>query len=156
MEKEDINNLTEEEIEKIRNAFDVVDSRGRGKFDPKEFKANMESTGMHEKESLIYSIFDDLDTEESENNGVTFEQLIEAINKKLGNRNTKEGARKIFELFVDKKDSQTITLHALKKAANEFGQKMTNEQLKELFEKASRNGNELTFDEFYKVLNKKH
>ena len=156
MEKEDINNLTEEEIEKIRDAFDVVDSRGRGKFDPKEFKVNMESTGMHEKESLIYSIFDDLDTEESENNGVTFEQLIEAINKKLGNRNTKEGARKIFELFVDKKDSQTITLHALKKAANEFGQKMTNEQLKELFEKASRNGNELTFDEFYKVLNKKH
>ena len=102
MEKEDINNLTEEEIEKIKDAFDVVDSRGRGKFDPKDFKSNMESTGMHEKESLIYSIFDDLDTEESENNGVTFEQLIEAINKKLGNRNTKEGARKIFELFVDK------------------------------------------------------
>ena len=156
MEKEDINNLTEEEIEKIRDAFDVVDSRGRGKFDPKEFKANMESTGMHEKEALIYSIFDELDTEEAENNGVTFEQLIEAINRTLGNKNTKEGARKIFELFVDKKDSQTITLHALKKAANEFGQKMTNEQLKELFEKASKNGNELTFDEFYKVLNKKH
>ena len=156
MEKENINNLTEEEIEKIKDAFDVVDSRGRGKFDPKEFKANMESTGMHEKEALIYSIFDELDTEEAENNGVTFEQLIEAINRKLGNKNTKEGARKIFELFVDKKDSQTITLHALKKAANEFGQKMTNEQLKELFEKASKNGNELTFDEFYKVLNKKH
>lgn len=156
MENEDINNLTEEEIEKIKDAFEVVDSRGRGKFDPKEFKANMESTGMHEKESLIYSIFDELDTEEAENNGVTFEQLIEAINKKLGNKNTKEGARKIFELFIDKKDSQTITLHALKKAANEFGQKMTNEQLKELFEKASRNGKELTFDEFYKVLNKKN
>ena len=156
MEKENIDNLTEEEIEKIKDAFDVVDSRGRGKFDPKEFKANMESTGMHEKEALIYSIFDELDTEEAENNGVTFEQLIEAINRKLGNKNTKEGARKIFELFVDKKDSQTITLHALKKAANEFGQKMTHEQLKELFEKASKNGNELTFDEFYKVLNKKH
>ena len=156
MEKENISNLTEEEIEKIKDAFDVVDSRGRGKFDPKEFKDNMESTGMHEKESLIYSIFDELDTEEVENNGVTFEQLIEAINRKLGNKNTKEGARKIFELFVDKKDSQTLTLHALKKAANEFGQKMTNEQLKELFEKASRNGNELTFDEFYEVLNKKH
>ena len=154
MAKENIDNLTEEEIEKIKDAFDVVDSRGRGIFDPKEFKANMESTGMHERESLIYSIFDELDTEEAENNGVTFEQLIEAINKKLGNKNTKEGAKKIFELFIDKKDSQTITLHALKKAANEFGQKMTNEQLKELFEKASRNGNELTFDEFYKILNK--
>ena len=46
----------------------------------------MESTGMHEKEALIYSIFDELDTEEAENNGVTFEQLIETINNKLGIR----------------------------------------------------------------------
>ena len=60
------NNLSEEEIEKIRDAFDVVDSRGRGKFNPKEFKVNMESTRMHEKEPLIYGIFDELDTEEAE------------------------------------------------------------------------------------------
>ena len=144
------NNLSEEEIVKIRDAFDVVDSRCRGKFDPKEFKVNMESTGMHEKEPLIYAIFDELDTEEAEKNGVTFDELIEAINNKLGNKNSKEGARRIFELFVDKKGSNTITLHALKKAANELGQRMTNEQLKELFEKSSRNGNELTFEEFYK------
>ena len=101
MEKENINNITEEEIEKIKDAFDVVDSRGRGKFDPKKFKSNKESTGMHEKEALIYSIFDELDTEEAENNGETIEQLIEAINRTLGNKNTKEGARKFFELFVD-------------------------------------------------------
>ena len=155
-QESDIKILSEEEIEKIKDAFDVVDSRGRGKFDPKEFKANMESTGLHEKEPLIYEIFNELDTEEAEKNGVTFDELIEAINNRLGNKQTKEGARKIFELFVDKKGDKTITLHALKKSANELGQKMTNEQLKELFEKASKNGNELTFDEFYKVLNKKH
>ena len=126
-----------------------------GKFDPKEFKENMESIGMLEKEPLIYSIFDELDAEEAQKNGVTFDELIEAISNILGNKNTKEGTRRIFDLFVDKKRNDTITLHALKKAANEFGQKMTNEQLKELFEKASKNGNELTFDEFYNVLNKK-
>ena len=148
-------NLSEEEIEKIKDAFDVVDSRGRGKFDPKEFKENMVSTGMHEKEPLIYEIFEELDTEEAEKNGVTFDELIKAINDKLGDKNSREGARRIFELFVDKKGSNTLTLHALKKAANQFGQRMTNEQLKELFEKASRNGNELTFEEFYKVINQK-
>ena len=79
MEKEekdkenDMKILTEEEIEKIKDAFDVVDSRGRGKFDPKEFKENMESNGLHEKEPLIYEIFNELDTEEAEKNGVTFE-----------------------------------------------------------------------------------
>ena len=148
-------NLSEEEIEKIKDAFDVVDSRGRGKFDPKEFKENMVSTGMHEKEPLIYEIFEELYTEEAEKNGVTFDELIKAINDKLGDKNSREGARRIFELFVDKKGSNTLTLHALKKAANQFGQRMTNEQLKELFEKASRNGNELTFEEFYKVINQK-
>ena len=147
--------LTEEEIEKIKDAFDVVDSRGRGKFDPKEFLENMKANGLHEKEPLIYEIFNELETEEAEKNGVSFEQLIEAISNKLGNKSSREGAKKIFDLFVDKKGGNTITLHALKKAANEFGQRMTNEKLKELFEKASKNGNELTFDEFYEVLNKK-
>ena len=145
-------NLSEEEISKIKDAFDIVDQRGEGKFDPKEFKSNMESTGMHEKEPLIYSIICELDTEEAENNGVTFDELIRAISNKIGNKNSREGVRQIFDLFVDKKGDQTITLQALKKAANQFGEKMTNEQLKELLEKASRNGNELTFDEFYNVL----
>ncbi len=147
--------LTEEEIEKIKDAFDAVDSRGRGKFDPREFKENMESTGLHEKEPLIYSIIEELDTEEAEKNGVTFDQLIEAINNKLGNKTTREGAKKIFDLFVDEKGSNTLTMHAFKKAANQFGQRMTNEQIKELFEKSSKNGNELSFDEFYNVINKK-
>ena len=145
-------NLSEEEISKIKDAFDIVDQRGEGKFDPKEFKSNMESTGMHEKEPLIYSIICELDTKEAENNGVTFDELIRAISNKIGNKNSREGVRQIFDLFVDKKGDQTITLQALKKAANQFGEKMTNEQLKELLEKASRNGNELTFDEFYNVL----
>ena len=147
--------LTEEEIEKIKEAFEAVDSRGLGKFDPKEFKSNMESTGLHEKEPFIYSIMDELDTEEAEKNGVTFEELIDAINNRLGDKSTKEGAQKIFDLFVDKKGDKTITLHAIKKAANQFGQKMTNEQIKLLLEKASKNGDELTFDEFYDVLNKR-
>ena len=147
--------LTEEEIERIKDAFEVYDSRGRGKFDPREFKENMETTGMHEKEPLIYTIISELDTEENQKNGVTFDQLIEAIENKLGNKTTKEETRKIFDLFVDKKGSQTLTMHAFKKAANQFGQRMTNEQIKELFEKASKNGKELTFDEFYNVLNKK-
>ena len=152
-EENQVGVLTDEEIANIKNAFDTY-YKNSGKFDPKEFKENMESTGMHEKEPLIYSIICELITEESEKNGATFNDLINAINNRLGNKNSKEGAKKIFDLFADNKGSKNITIHSLKKAANEFGQKMTNEQLKELFEKASRSGSELTFDEFYKVINK--
>ena len=150
------NNLSEENIEKIKDAFELVDSNGEGIFYPKEFKANMEKIGLHEKEPFIYSIISELDTEEAEKNGITFDDFTKILDNKLGNENTKEGIKKIFELFVDKKGDNTITLHALKKAGNKYGYNLTNEQYKLLIEKAAQNGNEITFEDFYKVMNKKN
>ena len=147
------NNISEENIEKIKNAFELLDSKGEGKFYPKEFKLNMENYGLNEKEPFIYSIINELDTEEAEKNGVSFEELIKVIDDKLGNKKTKEGIKKIFELFVDKKEDNSITLLALKKAGNKYGHKLTNEQYKLLIEKATQNGNEITFDDFYKIMN---
>ena len=146
------NNFSEENIEKIKNAFELLDSKGEGKFYPKEFKLNMENYGLNEKEPFIYSIINELDTEEAEKNGVSFEELIKVIDDKLGNKKTKEGIKKIFELFLDKKEDSSITLLALKKAGNKYGHRLTNEQYKLLIEKASQNGNEITFDDFYKIM----
>ena len=112
----------------------------------------MEKMGLHEKEPFFYSIINKLDTEDAEKNGVSFEELINSIDNQFGNKNNKEGIKKIFELFVDKKDSNVISLLALKKAGNKYGHRLTNEQLKLLIEKASKNGNEITFDDFYNVM----
>ena len=146
------NNISEENIEKIKNAFELLDSKGEGKFYPKEFKLNMENYGLNEKEPFIYSIINELDTQEAEKNGVSFEELIKVIDDKLGNKKTKEGIKKIFELFVDKKEDNSITLLSLKKAGNKYGHRLTNEQYKLLIEKASQNGKEITFDDFYKIM----
>ena len=146
------NNISEENLEKIKNAFELLDSKGEGKFYPKEFKLNMENYGLNEKEPFIYSIINELDTEEAEKNGISFEELIKVIDDKLGNKKTKEGIKKIFELFVDKKEDNSITLLALKKAGNKYGHRLTNEQYKLLIEKASQNGKEITFDDFYKIM----
>ena len=146
------NNISEVNIEKIKNAFELLDSKGEGKFYPKEFKLNMENYGLNEKEPFIYSIINELDTQEAEKNGVSFEELIKVIDDKLGDKKTKEGIKKIFELFLVKKEESSITLLALKKAGNKYGHRLTNEQYKLLIEKASQNGNEITFDDFYKIM----
>ena len=143
--------LTEDEISKIKDAFDLLDTQGTEHFYPKDFVSLMESNGIHEKEPFIYSIIKELDTEEVEKNGISFDTLINVINDKLGHKKDKEGIKKIFDLFKDEK-SDTINLLALKKAGNKYGQKMTNEQYKLLIEKASKNGNEITFDDFYKIM----
>ena len=146
------NNISEDNIEKIKNAFDLLDPQGEGIFYPKEFKSIMESTGLFEKEPFIYSIINELDTEEAEKNGVTFDQLMNIIDNKLGNKNTKEGIKQIFELFVDKKGNNAITLLSLKKAGNKYGHRLTNEQYKLMIEKVSQNGNEINFEDFYKLM----
>ena len=144
------NNLSDEDVAKIKNIFELFDEKGEGIFYPKEFKSNMESLGLHEKEPFIFSIINELDTEEAEK-GVSFDELINAIDNKLGNKNSKEGIKKIFELFADEK-TNNITILSLKKAGNKYGHKLTNEQYKLLMEKASQNGNEINFDDFYKLM----
>ena len=144
------NNISDEDFSKIKKIFELFDEKSEGIFYPKEFKSNMESLGLHEKEPFIFSIINELDTEEAEK-GVSFDELINAIDNKLGNKNSKEEIKKIFELFADEK-SNNITILSLKKAGNKSGYKLSNEQYKLLMEKASKSGNEITFDEFYKIM----
>ncbi len=45
--------LTEEEIEEIREAFNLFDADGSGSIDPKELKAAMQSLGFEAKNATI-------------------------------------------------------------------------------------------------------
>ena len=148
--------LSTEEVDEIRQAFDLFDTNGTGKIDPKELKAAMQSLGFDSKNPTIYELIADLDTPEAtKNGGIDFEIFVESINNKLGDKESKDGIRRIFDLFIDDPNSDTITLNSLKKIARELGENMTAEELKDMLERASSNGTELTFDEFYEIMTKK-
>ena len=148
--------LSNEEVDEIRQAFDLFDTNGTGKIDPKELKAAMQSLGFDSKNPTIYTLIADLDTPEAaKNGGVNFDDFVGSINNKLGDKESKEGIHRIFELFIDDPNADTITLSSLKKIAQELGENMSAEELKDMLERASANGTELTFDEFYEIMTKK-
>ena len=148
--------LSNEEVDEIKQAFDLFDTNGTGKIDPKELKAAMQSLGFASKNPTIYQLIADLDTPESERNGgITFDDFVDAINDKLGDKESKEGIRRIFDLFIDDPNADTITLSSLKKISKELGENMSDEELKDMLERASKNGVELTFEEFYDIMTKK-
>ena len=148
--------LSNDEVDEIRQAFDLFDTNGTGKIDPKELKAAMQSLGFDSKNPTIYTLIADLDTPEAaKNGGVNFDDFVGSINNKLGDKERKEGIHRIFELFIDDPNSDTITLSSLKKIAQELGENMSAEELKDMLERASANGTELTFDEFYEIMTKK-
>ena len=148
--------LSQDEVDEIRQAFDLFDTNGTGRIDPKELKAAMQSLGFDTKNPTIFQLIAELDTAEAvKKGGIDFDQFVEAINNKLGDKESKEGIRRIFDLFIDDPQSDTITLNSLRRIARELGEQMSNEELKDMLERASSNGTDLTFDEFYDIMTKK-
>ncbi len=147
--------LSNDEVDEIRQAFELFDTNGTGRIDPKELKAAMQSLGFDSKNPTIFLLISELDTPEAaKRGGIEFETFLEAINSKLGDKETEEGLRRIFNLFVD--DNQdTITLSSLRKIAKELGEQMSHEDLQDMLSRASSNGTELTFQEFYDIMTKK-
>ena len=113
----------------------------------------MQSLGFESKNPTIYQMIADLDVQDN-SNGINFDQFLDAITAKLGNKETKEGIARIFDLFDDDK-SGTINLNNLKRVAKELGETMSTEELKEMLERAASNGDEITFEDFYFIMTKK-
>ena len=146
--------LLEEEIEEIKNAFKKYDINKTGKINVKRFVKEMPSIGLDIKAPLIYKIFTELDTEEREKNGgITIDEVLNIINNKIGNTNNEEGMKNCFELLKENSEDKYLDLNKMKELANSFGMNVTDEEIKNMLEKASDNGNGLTFEEFSKIIN---
>ena len=90
---------------------------------------------------------------EKEGQDIDFEQFLDAITSKLGDKETKNGINKIFDLFAE--NQETITLNNLKRVAKELGETMSAEELTEMLERAASNNQEITREDFYNIMTKK-
>jgi len=148
--------LSTEEVQEIRTAFELFDTNNTGRISPSELKQAMQSLGFDTRNPIIYNMIGDLDTKDAaKEGGVTFETLLDAINYRLGDKDSREGLRRLYELFIDDPDTKTITINALKKVSKDLGENMRQDELSEMLTRASKNGVEITFDEFYDIMVKK-
>merc|ERR1739845_295818 len=144
--------MGEDEIDEIREAFNLFDTDGSGTIDPRELKAAMQSLGFQSKNPTIFQMIADLDSGASQ---IDFEEFLDAITQKLGDKETRPGINKIFDLFDDDRTG-TITIKNLRRVAKELGETMSDEELKEMIERADSNGDgAITFDDFYTIMTKK-
>ena len=148
------NSSSEENVE-LRQAFDLFDVKETGKIDPSEIKETMKQLGFDSKNPTIFQIIEDLDTPDSKKNGgISFSEFSELMTKRLGDKESKEGVRRIFDLFVDDVNAEYIPLENIKKIAKELGDKSSDDELKDMIECASKNNGKLSFDDFYYIISK--
>ncbi|KAH7387088.1 hypothetical protein KP509_16G004400 [Ceratopteris richardii] len=85
---------------------------------------------------------------------IDFEEFLQMMTTKMGERDTKEEIRKAFKLFDDDETGK-ISFKNLKRVAKELGENMTDEELQEMIDEADRDGDgEINEEEFFRIMKK--
>ena len=148
------NNEPKEPKNELKEAFDNFDVFQNGKLDIKEVINALSSLGYHTKNFALYDMLKELDTPENEKSGVSFDQFSEHFNKKVNDTDSQNGAKQIFNVFVDDPVDETVSLTSLKRICREIGEPINDPMIKEMIEKASNTGFSLNFNQYYDYLNK--
>merc|ERR1711871_416405 len=128
--------LTEEQKQEIKEAFDLFDTDGSGTIDSKELKVAMRALGFEPKKEEIQKMISDVDDDGS--GTIEYEEFLKMMTHKILNRDPKDEILKAFRLFDD-----------------ELGERMTDEELQEMIDEADRDGDgEVNEEEFLRIMKK--
>ena len=88
--------LTEEQIEELREAYTLFDESGDGKISVREMKVIMRSLGQNPRDVEIIQMMHDIDPIYAEKKETDFEGFLKLMRKKL---NEPEMDEEMFETF---------------------------------------------------------
>ena len=144
--------LSEEQKQEIREAFDQFDTDGSGSIDAKELKVAMRALGFEvTREEIREMIFK---VAGGNVPAIDFNQFMEMMGQKILQRNPLQEIKKAFTLF-DKDHNGKISLKDLKTATIELGENLTDDELREMIKEADRDRDgEVCEDEFIEVMKK--
>merc|ERR1712060_928083 len=91
--------ITEEQKQEIKEAFDLFDTDGSGSIDQKELKVAMRALGFEPKREEIKKMISDVDDDGS--GTIEYEEFLKMMTHKILNRDPKDEILKAFRLFDD-------------------------------------------------------
>merc|ERR1719310_2551079 len=129
--------LTPEQQNEIKQAFELFDTDGSGSIDTKELKVAMRALGFEPKQEEINKMIGDVDDDGS--GTIEYEEFLKMMTHKILNRDPKDEILKAFRLFDDDETGK-ISFKNLKRVAKELGERMTDEELQEMIDEADPDG----------------
>merc|ERR1711885_100297 len=91
--------LTEEQKQEIKEAFDLFDTDGSGNIDSKELKVAMRALGFEPKREEIKKLISEVDKDGS--GVIEYHEFAEMMTQKMAERDPREEMMKAFRLFDD-------------------------------------------------------
>merc|ERR1712085_184059 len=146
--------LSVDEVEEMKEAFDLFDNDGSGAISVNELTSAMKSLGFDVKHAVVYNMVSDLDADGS--GEIEFGEFLDVMTAKLSERNSKEEIDRVFNLF-DKDRNGTFEGEELSKVCKELGEDMPEEDVRELIQRMDLDKDGVVnSDDFYNVITKKY
>lgn len=164
--------LSEDQLNSINEAFAVIDVEKTGKIASKNLKVRwniftlylvwkttvaylqlaMRALGFEPRREEIKNILSTHVKDDSE--FITLEQFVSIMSEKIADKGAKEEIMKAFRLF-DNDQTGKISFKNLQRVAQELGENLTEEELKEMIQEADQdNDGEVNQDEFLRIMKK--
>ncbi|TGZ75773.1 hypothetical protein CRM22_000195 [Opisthorchis felineus] len=144
--------LTDDQKQEIREAFDLFDTEKTGSIDVRELKVAMRALGFDPPREEIRKLLSEFDCDSKET--IEFSDFSKMVALKMQNRDAKDEILKAFRLFDDDGTGK-ISFKNLKRVAKELGETLTDEELQEMIDEADRNGDgEVDEEEFLRIMKK--
>merc|ERR1712167_257800 len=144
--------LSDEQMDEIREAFNLFDNDASGAIDVRELKAAMRALGFEVKNEELKKMVTDVDNDG--NGTIEFAEFLAMMTGKMGEKDTREDIEKVFKLFDDD-NTNKISFRNLALVAEELGN-IDDEELQDMINQADRDGDgEINIDEFYRIMKKK-
>ena len=146
--------LTRKELGAVKKLFRLYQDRN-GTIDPHEVIVSMQTLKLNEKSPIIYELFEEFDTPENSRNRLDYDEFIDILNEKLSDKDSEKALQRYYEVFLGDSPSETLTFENIKKVVEDVGDDMSDTQIRELLERATQNGKDMTYEEFHALMTKK-
>ena len=123
--------ITEEERQEIKEAFDLFGSEPTKSIEAKELKVAMRSLGFEPKKKEISKILSEID--KSGEGIIRYDDFFEIMTQKILEREPIKEVQKGCILIPEEKQNK-VTLKSLQRIAKELGENISIEELQEMIE----------------------
>ncbi len=124
--------LTDDQINLLREAFDLFDMDKTGKIDYHEIKLTLKAFGFNIQKEELLNLLEKYDMERNENK-LNFDDFMQLMSEKFSERDPRDEAIMAFDLFDEEKKGK-INFKNLKKAVKEINENLDENELKAIIE----------------------
>ncbi|EAN99948.1 putative centrin [Trypanosoma cruzi] len=145
--------LTDEQRQEIREAFELFDSDKNGLIDVHEMKVSMRALGFDVKKDEVLRMMQDCAARDQHNQPLMdLAGFTDLMTERFAQRDPRQEMIKAFQLF-DENNTGKISLRSLRRVARELGENMTDEELQAMIDEFDTDQDgEINLDEFLAIM----